>query len=68
MICYLTDLDGTRLSVNATPECGEDFCERCGDCLRCFAGGDCYYNDGGEHLWIVEARLQPERAAGIMYG
>jgi len=38
-----TDRDYKKWSVVAVldlePECGEDFCESCGDCLDCY--GDC---------------------------
>lgn len=36
----------------AEPECGEDFCDSCGDCLHCYSGDDCYGNKYGEHLWV----------------
>ena len=34
------------------PVCGEDFCERCGDCLSCYCGNGCWHNNEGDHLWI----------------
>lgn len=38
--------------------CGEDFCELCGDCLRCFGEDPCLENTGGdgngEHAWPEE--------------
>lgn len=40
------------------PTCGEDFCDRCGDCLACDGDGPCYGsgsaddNPGG-HWWVV---------------
>lgn len=38
------------------PECGRDFCDRCGDCLHCDEG--CYLNQDdegrmGEHYFVV---------------
>ncbi len=42
-------------TANLVPECGEDFCEQCGDCLKCFGGDICYYTDGhfvGHHFVI----------------
>lgn len=40
---------------DADPECGEDFCDRCGDCLHCYGGDPCW--DGGaehpDHYWVV---------------
>ena len=37
-----------------TPVCGEDFCERCGDCLSCYGDECCVLNDDGPHLWFIE--------------
>lgn len=36
-------------------ECGKQFCERCGDCLHCYGGEDCYDGgrDNGAHVWWV---------------
>ena len=41
MRCYLYDRDGVKrlLSFDATPICGVDFCDNCGDCLDCEAEG-----------------------------
>ena len=40
---------------DAEPECGVDFCDRCGDCLHCYEYGPCY--DGteecDEHFWVA---------------
>lgn len=33
------------------PVCGEDFCDRCGDCLYCYSEGPCL--DGKSHRWVV---------------
>ena len=35
------------------PECGEDFCGRCGDCLACYGGETCWDGgvDNGPHVW-----------------
>jgi len=41
---------GQGRDEEATPVCGEDFCERCGDCLVCFGGDECC--EGGEHEWV----------------
>lgn len=39
--------------VDAEPECGEHFCDRCGDCLSCYGFDPCWAtNDAQEHLWI----------------
>lgn len=42
---------GTHVTVNVSPHCGE-FCDRCGDCLRCNDDDPCGTN-GGDHVWIV---------------
>lgn len=41
------------------PECGEDFCDRCGDCLSCYEGDDC--RDGGSHIWVMPESEWQER-------
>jgi hypothetical protein len=43
----------------ARPGCGEKFCERCGDCLACYGGENCYGGgvDNGDHVWPL---LPPE--------
>jgi hypothetical protein len=38
--------------VDAEPECGEDFCDSCGDCLHCYSGDPCHRNDSGKHFWV----------------
>jgi len=35
----------------AEPECG-DYCDACGDCIRCNAETPCYYTDDGSHVWV----------------
>jgi len=37
---------------DAVPECGEDFCDTCGDCLDCYAEDRCCHNEDGEHMWV----------------
>ena len=39
------------------PICGEDFCDRCGDCLACY-GDEHSCIDGQPHLWIQEEEEQ----------
>ena len=34
------------------PECGEDFCDDCGDCSACYEDG-CPDNDWGDHRWVI---------------
>ena len=48
--------DGRLLRVEeATPRCGEDFCDRCGDCLECCEDDPCIVGGpgDGEHYWVV---------------
>ena len=49
---HIYDYTGTRQirMVDDTPECGEDFCDSCGDCLSCYGDDDC--RDGGTHFWV----------------
>lgn len=48
------DWTGTKLLriEEAEPVCGEDFCDRCGDCLECYGGDPCYESEDGEHYWV----------------
>jgi len=41
MIKHIFDKSGRVLlrTEEAEPECGEDFCDHCGDCLACYGGG-----------------------------
>lgn len=54
---HVYDERGTTLIriEEAEPVCGEDFCERCGDCLSCYRDG-CYSNGewtaGVECFWV----------------
>jgi hypothetical protein len=58
---HVFDVSGKLLRVEeATPKCGVDFCDRCGDCLHCYRVG-CYKNGdwktGASCFWVVyEAR------------
>lgn len=36
----------------ADPQCG-DFCDKCGDCLRCYGEDPCAASPDGEHRWVV---------------
>lgn len=38
-------------SVPETFECGEDFCQACGDCLDCYGGDPCHERDGDAHTY-----------------
>lgn len=53
---YVFGDSGTLLRTEeAEPECGVDFCDRCGDCLHCYQDG-CYQNgewiEGVDCLWV----------------
>jgi hypothetical protein len=37
-------------TFKAVPECGEDFCDACGDCLLCYGGDPC---PSGTHWWVA---------------
>ena len=37
-------------SIQATPRCGKDFCDRCSDCLKCY-NWKCI--DGKGCIWIL---------------
>lgn len=37
----------------AEPECGKDFCDKCGDCLYCYDYDPCYIGDTDDHLWVT---------------
>lgn len=54
MIRYVYNSDGLILlhTEEATPICGEDYCEMCGDCLVCAIAEPCFYNAEGNHLWV----------------
>ena len=40
---------------NLEPVCGQDYCESCFECLACWGGDPCWFNDvdQGEHFWVV---------------
>lgn len=45
-------LDDEPQLVNATPRCGFDYCDRCGDCLYCYEDDPCA--PGSQwHTWVV---------------
>ena len=35
------------------PQCGEDFCDSCGDCLDCYGDDLCPGTEDGEHRWVI---------------
>lgn len=54
MNAYVISRDRNEIRVEADPRCGEDFCDRCGDCLHCYVEDACG-GDGGDHIWVVYA-------------
>ena len=56
MMKHIYDSTGRKLlrTEEAVPECGKDFCDRCGDCLHCDGGNPCYGANGEEfeHFWV----------------
>jgi hypothetical protein len=46
----------TRLRTEwVVPVCGEDFCDKCGDCLACYGSDPCPEGKVDQHLWIEYA-------------
>lgn len=44
--------DGSFLTENREPICGQDFCDACGDCLHCSGGDECL-DDSDGHVWMI---------------
>jgi hypothetical protein len=40
-------------TVDLSPQCGQDFCDSCGDCLDCFREDGCAGVEGRQHAWVV---------------
>ena len=51
MKCYLYDKNGIKILKieDKIPECG-DYCDTCGDCLKCFSDDTCPSEIG--HFWV----------------
>ena len=65
---HIYDHTGTHVLriEEAEPVCGEDFCDRCGDCLVCYEEGDCREQGNlvnlalhGGHFWVVYEETTP---------
>jgi hypothetical protein len=39
-------------------QCGEVFCDRCGDCIRCYGDDPCY--DEGDHSYDYPEEIEEE--------
>jgi hypothetical protein len=63
MKCTVVNRGGglPNVEVDATPFCGVDFCDECGDCLACYGDG-C---EGGCRF-LVDAEFNSERAAELL--
>lgn len=50
---YIFNQAGVRLLdvVEAEPTCG-DYCDRCGECLHCYAEDSCSGDYYGQHYWV----------------
>ena len=57
--------DNCSRVVDATPKCGVDFCDACGDCLACEWEDPCWGNSGDSHSWVVYANLDQKRATEL---
>jgi hypothetical protein len=57
------DNSGAKLlrEYDAAPVCGEDFCDRCGDCLACYSFDGCCENEWGDHCWV---KYEPKERQG----
>jgi len=55
MIAEVEQEDGTYKKIEmGEPECGEDFCDGCGDCLACQEHGpEDWCNSGGSSRWVI---------------
>ena len=53
MIKHVYSKEGGQFlrTEEAMPECGEDFCDLCGDCLACYYGQYCPETSDNQHIW-----------------
>ena len=51
---FIYDHTGIKLirTEEATPKCGEDYCDACGDCLACYWEDGCGGEEGKPHYWV----------------
>lgn len=54
MMKHIYDKSGLKFirSEESLPVCSEDFCDCCGDCLRCYWENECLANGTGAHSWV----------------
>jgi len=52
MLKEIYNEEGTKYirGEQATPVCGVDFCDNCGDCLACYGEFECH--DASSHQWV----------------
>ena len=61
---FVADADGKIAdSDEATPTCGFDYCDDCGDCLACCSGDLCRSSKDGHHRWVVYPEGKPKEQA-----
>jgi len=60
----------TIATMDAKPECGEDFCDLCSDCLACYGDDHCpSIVADGRHTWVIYVEsLDEARAIAAEYG
>lgn len=61
MTRHVYDESGTTLIRigEAEPVCGEDFCDKCGDCLDCYGSDPCPCGSTTAHLWVQYGEREP---------
>jgi hypothetical protein len=52
---HIYNKNGTKLlrKEQREPECGEDFCDKCGDCLHCYSCDPCTVGETDQHFWVI---------------
>lgn len=55
-----------HFEVDLKPECNEDFCDACGDCLACYSILICIRTDE-EHMWVKHFSTRLEYNSWMIY-
>jgi hypothetical protein len=51
---HIANLAGEIVETDeATPVCGESYCDDCGDCLACCSSEPCRASKNGRHRWVA---------------
>ena len=60
--CYFVSTKTGRTigHMHTEPECGEDFCDFCGDCLYCYGDDECLSSPDGRHRWVIYVDSEEE--------